>query len=688
MARLLRFNNCVATRNLGYSMSQAQDSNVSHRSFVWRLFHFLGSMELAITLLITLAIASIIGTVLQQNQPYPDYLIKFGPFWFEVFDTIGLYDVYSALWFLAILALLVISTSVCIFRNSPTMLKDMFQLRTHVQLKSIRFMQHRAEWQVDESLDNTAQNLKQRFSTLGFRSRITEKGDDRLVSAMRGGMNRLGYILTHVAIVVICVGGLFDSNLPLKLAEWQGKVHIETRELPLSQIPKESRLAVGAQAFRGSVSIPEGRAASVAYLAMRDGYLVQNLPFTIEVKQFRIEHYPTGQPKSFESDLVIHDPELKKPLEATIAVNHPLIYKGYAIYQASFGDGGSELNLKAWPLFAQKGQPVSLETNVFQSQKMLWGDKEMQLEVTDFRPFNINPDPSEDDPNNVRNFGPSVGFKLRRPTGEALEYQNYMQPVERDGRYFFLSGVRSSPADQFGYLYVPADDDDSLRGFYDFLKQLQDEELVSTVAKSMKNDTLASLNVPEDDALSKSLQSTLETLVKMFNRGGFSEVTQFIEETLPDSERDTLAPAYLAMLREMLGRIYFSGLGFNNDDSVDEFHILFLQDAIEAIGSLPRYGSPVFLQLVDFNQIQSTGLQIAHAPGKNIVYLGCAFLIAGVFLLFYLPQRRFWAWITRKEGKTQVYMAGMTNRNPRDFDNYFDEVKTNIEKDSRNSTLS
>ena len=47
-----------------------------------RLVEFLGTMNLAITLLVTLAVASVIGTVLQQNQPYTDYLLKFGPFWF------------------------------------------------------------------------------------------------------------------------------------------------------------------------------------------------------------------------------------------------------------------------------------------------------------------------------------------------------------------------------------------------------------------------------------------------------------------------------------------------------------------------------------------------------------------------------------------------------------------------------
>lgn len=667
-------------------MSRSQDSQRPHRSLAWRVFHFLGSMEFAITMLITLAIASVIGTVLQQNQPYPDYVIKFGPFWFDVFEKLGLYDVYSALWFLAILTLLVVSTSVCVIRHTPSMFRDMFNLRTNVQLKSLRSMHHRAQWHSSGEIAATARSLSEQLSRQGFRTRTTVKDEAQLVSAMRGGMNRLGYILTHVAIIVICVGGLLDSNLPLKLAEWQGRLEVETRNLPLSQVPKESRLPVGPQAFRGSVSIPEGRAASVAYLPMRDGYLVQNLPFTIEVKEFRIEHYSTGQPKSFESDLVIYDADLEAPLEQTIAVNHPLIYKGYAIYQASFGDGGSELSIDAWPLFAGQPEPTELETKVFETRDMQWGEQTLQLEITGFRPFNINPDPTEDDPRNVRNYGPNIQFKLRRETGEAMEYENYMLPVERDGRDFFLSGVRASPADEFAYLYIPVDEEGGIEGFVEFLHRLQDEAVIADVAEQMKQETLLSLQSEEDAILGDSLQRTLETLIAMFVRGGFDEVRQFIEQTLPEAERDSLAPAYLAMLREMLGRVYLQGQGLLADDSVSEVQLLFLQDAIDAIGTLPRYGSPVYLSLTDYTHIESTGLQIARSPGKATVYLGCAFLVIGVFLLFYLPQRRFWIWLSREGSGIRLDMAGMTNRNPREFDSAFELIRDRLQAVTRNST--
>jgi cytochrome c biogenesis protein len=642
-------------------------------------------MELAITLLLTLAIASVVGTVLQQNQPYPDYVIKFGPYWFEVFETLGLYDVYSAPWFLVILTLLVISTSVCVIRHTPSMMKDMVNLRTHVQRKSLAAMHHSHAWTTSASVEQTAHRFTSMLKKQGFRARVLPQSGthDVLVAAMKGGSNRLGYLFTHIAIVVICLGGLLDSNLPLKIAEWQGKIEIETENMALSQVPKKSRLPVGQQAFRGSVSIPEGFATQVVYLPMRDGYLVQDLPFTIEVKEFRVEHYATGQPRSFESDLVVHDPELDAPFERTISVNHPLIHKGYAIYQASFGDGGSELTLEAWPLWSSQSEPVEVEVKVFEDRTMRWGGGEMTLEVTDFRPFNINPDPNDEDPNAVKNDGPNFLFKMRRDTGEAIEYENYMYPVERDGRMFFLSGMRTAASDPFAYLYIPADADGSVEQFMAFLNRLNDEALVQKVANEMKLDTLASLATESDDALSNNLQSSLELLVSMFVQGGFAQVRQFVEETLPESERDTLAPAYLAMLREMLGRLYFADVDPNIP--VNQADLIFLQDAIEAVGSLPAYASPVYLSLVDYTHIESTGLQIARSPGKNTVYFGCALLIAGVFLLFYVPQRRVWLWLTDGEQHTQVLLAGTSNRNPRDFDGYFEEVRQLLSKESGNS---
>ena len=665
-------------------MSDLNVPSKPRQSFGKRLVSLLGSMDLAITLLLVLAIASVIGTVLQQNQPYADYVIKFGPFWFEVFESAGLYDVYSALWFLIILSLLVVSTTVCVVRNAPNMLKDMWELRTQVREKSLRSMHHTDNWSSGIEHSQLAATMQANLSDAGFRVRQTEKEEGLLLSAMSGSLNRLGYLFTHIAIIVICIGGLLDSNLRIKFAEWQGDLKIETRDLATNDVPVESRLPVGNQAFRGSIQIPEGRVANVAFLPLRDGYLVQELPFALKVDDFRIEHYITGQPKSFETDLVLFDDDLAEPLKTTISVNHPLIHKGYAIYQSSFADGGSGLVLEAWPLDERAGaSPEKFAVKVFDKRPMTWGDKQLRLEINSFRPFNINPDPTEEDPKNVRNYGPSFGFKLRSPTGEAREYVNYMVPVMKDDRPFFLSGVRSSKAEEFGYLYIPVDSQGSLKEFNRFLQRLRDKDAVERVSKQMMLETLTQMTDGENQQLQDNLQETLKALVTMFLRGGFTGVAEFIDTSLPEGQKEKLGSAYLSMLREMLARLFFTDK--DQTQAVTEAELLFLQDAADAIGSLSRYGSPVYLGLKDYAHVKASGLQIAKAPGKNTVYLGCALLILGVFILFYLPQRRFWVLLKQNDSENEIILAGMSNRNPRDFEQFFDQMRVQLRRETGNS---
>lgn len=109
---------------------------------------FLGSMNLAITLLSAVAIASVIGTILQQNQPYQNYILKFGPFWFEVYKSLGLFSVCSAGWFTVVMTFLMVSTSVCVYRNDPRMLREMRACRESATENSLRTFQHKALWAI------------------------------------------------------------------------------------------------------------------------------------------------------------------------------------------------------------------------------------------------------------------------------------------------------------------------------------------------------------------------------------------------------------------------------------------------------------------------------------------------------------------------------------------------------------
>jgi cytochrome c biogenesis protein len=635
------------------------------------LVRFLGSMNLAITLLVALSIAAIIGTVLQQNQPYTDYVIKFGPFWFELFQQLGLYDVYSSGWFLFILFFLVVSTSTCIYRNAPNMLREMREYRENSTLETLKNYPNTYSWSLSSTHAEVLEVTQKLFQHNGYSARIKEGDGHTLVSGMKGAGSRLGYVLTHLAIVLVCIGGLIDGNAILKARELLGQITTETRNLPADEVPEISRLGVENMSFRGSVSIPESRESDVLFINYKDGYLVQELPFSVEVKDFRIEHYLSGQPKSFESDLVIHDDRLAEPLQQTISVNYPLIYDGYSIYQASFSDGGSELELLAWPLSGSGTAQKKLETKVGDDLQLNLFNESWVLETSNFRLFNINP--SDDPSKKFKNAGPSVQFKMRDKTGEAKEFLNYMVPVEREGQLYYLSGVRSSPAEEFKYLYVPVDDAGGIDRFMNYLHALNDKTLLMDLA-AKQNVTGSSL--PSQD--SAKFNEAMVRLVGVFLKSGMNGVIEQVEKNVPADKREDVTKLYVRVIQQMLGAVYLDVLAKEGVDvslGVDEKKAAFFDAASAAISSIDRYGSPVYFQLTSFVHHQASGLQIAKAPGKNLVYPGCAMLILGVFLMFYAPQKRMWAWFETTEDGIKLLLSGHAVRDNMDFSAEYQQLQ-------------
>ena len=642
------------------------------------LLEFLGSMNLAITILVVIAIASVIGTVLQQNQPYTNYIIKFGPFWHEIFQVLDLYDVYGAVWFLILLGFLVLSTSVCIYRNAPVMLRDMKHFRLSVQEKSLRVLHNFNEWSISKSPNDTEQRVQKILSTRGYKLRRKQDNDNVVIAAMKGGMNRLGYILTHAGIVVICIGGLIDGNLTLTIKEWLGNVKIETRDIAAKDVPAISRLRPeDSVSFRGSVTIPEGSGSNLVFLNVRDGYLIQELPFAVELKDFRIEHYESGQPKSFESDLIIHDDQLKEPLKKTIAVNYPLIYRGYAIYQASFADGGSVLKMSARPLFNKQQNNLPLEGKVNGVKQLETVSGVLSIELNDFKLFNIFP-AEKNHPSGKKfiNFGPSFTFKVRDQDGQAREYINYMSPVLQEGRYFFLSGMRQSNADQFKYLHIPADSNHTMERFFKFHALLNDSQRVRQTAEQSVDIALKASKLA-DASMRDEIIASMIKLVSLFNHGGYIAIDKDIREKVPADRQVKVAEAYLKILQNMLQGLYLNLLnseGVDISKGIGEEHNRFFEDAVNGLAGLGAYGKPFYLQLTDFEHRQASGLQITRSPGKNIVYFGCIILIIGIFLMFYVAHQRLWVILKPTDSGTEVLFGGAGNRNQRDFAQQFEKL--------------
>jgi len=677
------------------------------------IVELVSSMRFAISLLTIISIASMIGTVLTQNQPMPNYVNQFGPFWFEVFNKLGLYSVYSAWWFMLILAFLILSTGLCIMRNTPKMIKDMRSWRENVRKVSLRNFHHKTEWIAPLSREALAQQTAARLVDAGYQAKIVDKGHGLLVAAKKGAANKFGYIFAHSSIIIILVGGMLDSDLPIQFQEKVlGKTAFKGGGL-ISEIPDKHRLGVGNPTYRGNTFIPEGQASDIAVIPRADGNLLQPLPFTIHLKKFIIDFYSTGMPKLFASEVSVRDHETGKTFDATIKVNEPLIYKGVAVYQSSFEDGGTKLKLTGFPMTGTGKDSFALSGEVNAATPLKRGAEEYAVEWSGFRPFNVENVASGDvravtkgeslnqqfantldkhsgsaakNANNkdLKNVGPSVQYKLRDKTGQAREYQNYMQPVTIDGDQLFLAGMRANPNDAFSYLRIPADDEHTVKEWMRLRAALADPQLREQAAERYARRALPAK--ASGDELARQLQDSAAKSLAIFagagdgQQGGYVAVSRFLEK-IPAAEQEKAAGIFMKILNGTLWELWQAARAKDGlaPAEISEAHGRFLQLATNALSDSFFYGAPVYLQLDEFVEIKASVLQVTRSPGKAVVYLGCLFLVLGVFAMFYIRERRLWVWVRNDEGGgAHALMAMSTQRKTLDFEHEFNDLKAKL----------
>lgn len=705
--------------------------SVSRRLGEW--VELLSSMRFAISLLTVICIASVIGTVVKQNEPFNNYVNQFGPFWADVFAAANLYTVYSAWWFLLILAFLVISTSLCIARNTPKILVDLKAYKENIREQSLKAFPHKAQGELAEAPEAAANRMGQVLLGAGWKvklqSRETPQGMGWMVAAKAGAANKWGYIAAHSAIVLVCVGGLLDGDLMVRAQTWFNGKQIYEGGGMIADVPAQHRLSTSNPTFRGNLLVTEGTASSTAILTQPGGVLLQELPFSVELKKFIVEYYDTGMPRLFASEIVIHDRETGEQKEARVEVNHPAFHRGVAIYQSSFDDGGSRVKLKAVPINGH-AQPFEVEGKIGGSTELSNGDEKLGLEFTSLRVINVEnfsatgggADVRKVDlresiesrlgaahktvtEKTLRNVGPSVTYKLRDAAGQAVEYHNYMLPVELDGQRVYLLGLRDTPQESFRYLRVPADENDSLEGFVRLRAALDDPAMRAEAVRRYAAQSVEPGRTDLEQALVASASRALalfagaERVTKVADaangmngagganganggdpKGGLQAVAAFLQANVPDAERERAGDVLVRILNGTL----FELLQLSREKAGlaplprDEPAQRFMTQAVISLSDTFFYPAPMAFQLADFTHVQASVFQVARAPGKTVVYLGCLLLIIGVFAMLYVRERRLWVWLAPAGQGAQASMALSTNRKTLDADREFDQLKTRL----------
>jgi len=702
----------------------------------------LSSMRFSISLLTVICIASIIGTVLKQAEPLVNYVNQFGPFWAQAFSLLSLNTVYSAWWFLLILAFLVISTSLCIARNAPKILADLSQLKENVREQSLKAFGHRAEAALAEAPEAAARRIGQTLVQSGWKVKLqqrqTPQGGGWMVAAKKGAANKLGYIAAHSAIVLVCVGGLLDGDMIVRAQMWLNGKSIYTGGGLIADVPAQYRLSDSNPTFRANLLVAEGTQSSTAILNQPGGVLLQELPFSIELKKFIVEYYSTGMPKLFASDIIIHDKETGEKIPARVEVNHPASHRGIEIYQSSFDDGGSSVTLKAIPMAAAT-KPFEIQGTIGGTSSLSNGRGEgaekLTLEYTALRVINVENFASGGSMGSgadvrkvdlhqaidsrlgaanktvtqkeLRNVGPSVSYKLRDSSGQAREFHNYMLPVKTDpgenSPAVYLMGVRETPSAPFQYLRIPVDAEGGMETFLRLRAALADPAQRELAVKRYASQAIGR-DRPE---LAQQLAASASRALALFagsgpdaangngkTAAGLQAISDFMEANVPEAERNRAGEVLVRILNGALFELAQmtreqAGL---KPMAQDEKTLAFMSQMVLSLSDAHFYPAPMAFELKDFTQVQASVFQVARAPGKTIVYLGCAFLILGVFAMLYVRERRVWVWVAPREGESgnaegsvpesasssQATMALSTNRKTLDGDKEFEMLKTKL----------
>jgi cytochrome c biogenesis protein len=278
---------------------------VEERGFLSIIYDLFRSLKLTISLLILLAILSIIGTLIAQNATRSEYVQRYGIGLYEVLNFFSLFDMYHSWWFSAILLLLVINLITCSIHRFPGIWSQISRGSGELEDRMLKTIPNVERFEIPNPIkreENIQSSLKKwfkswkRFETENAITFFSEKGR----------FSRLGVYITHLSLLIILVGGIVGSLY----------------------------------GFRGHVEILEGETVNQIFLRIKDEEVSRPIGFSVRCDDFNITYYDLKRTekhvKEYTSHLTILD-NGKEVLKKTVQVNHPLHYKGLAFYQANYG---------------------------------------------------------------------------------------------------------------------------------------------------------------------------------------------------------------------------------------------------------------------------------------------------------------------------------------------------------------
>ena len=248
-----------------------------------KIWKFLSSMGFAVALLILLAAACALSSLVEQGLTKEAYAARYGEGTASLIMSLQINDAYHSFWFVALSGFLCLNLILCNIIRFPSFLR--------------RYRQEKDPGEAVHTSGNLGETETEHpetvFSALGMakQSRCTDPEGREVLFAHRGGAGVWGAWVCHLGVLLLIAG------------------------FALGQFTMEEKVIWGIPGDTGS--LPE-------------------TGLEIRIDDFRTEKRDDGSVVQYITDITVTD-AAGKTEKASVSVNHPGSFGGYTFYQNNTG---------------------------------------------------------------------------------------------------------------------------------------------------------------------------------------------------------------------------------------------------------------------------------------------------------------------------------------------------------------
>ena len=249
-----------------------------------KIWKFLSSMGFAVTLLVLLAAACALSSLVEQGLPQETYAARYGEGTASLILALQVNDAYHSIWFLVLSGFLCLNLILCSVIRFPAFLRRYRREKNPAEALGTAGDLGETETSDPESV----------FAAMGMGKSAqcrTEDGREAL-TAGKNSFGVWGAWICHVGILLLIAGFALGQFTMKENTVWG--IPGETKELP----------ETGLQ---------------------------------ITIDDFRTETREDGSVEQYVTDITVTDPASGKTEKASVSVNHPAAAGGFHLYQNNTG---------------------------------------------------------------------------------------------------------------------------------------------------------------------------------------------------------------------------------------------------------------------------------------------------------------------------------------------------------------